>query len=150
MMATALGWVFGRILLPSLATVVIGLSMGALQWLLLKSRVKNAWLWIVATSFGWALGSFLILLLLPEELDLFGGMILGLTTGIAQWLVLREVLRMAGWWIVVSLVAWTSGMALLPGLFLTGVVAGLILATGITLLLNFERSDELPQTEGEL
>jgi hypothetical protein len=33
----------------------------------------------------------------------------GVVTGIAQWLVLWRRVHQAGWWIPISIVAWTAG-----------------------------------------
>lgn len=143
MVATAAAWVIGRFLFPSLSTVIIGLAIGILQWFLLKSRIPNAWWWIVVSAFGWALGSLLVLMLIPEGLDVFAGLIFGLTTGTAQWIVLSRFVRWSGWWIVVNIIAWTTGMALFPGIVLTGVMAGLITATAVTLLFKNPKEYEI-------
>lgn len=142
MVATAAAWVLGRFLFPALATVTIGLAIGILQWFLLKSRIQDAWWWIVASAFGWALGSFLVLLLIPEELDVFAGLIIGLTIGTAQWMILSRFVHWSGWWIVVNIIAWTTGMALFPGIVLTGVMAGLITATAVTLMFKNPKQHE--------
>jgi hypothetical protein len=144
MLATAAAWVIGRLLFPSLATVTIGLAIGILQWFLLKSRILDAWWWIVASAFGWALGSFLVLLLIPEELDVFASLIIGLSMGSAQWIVLSRFTYRSGWWIVVNIIAWTTGMALFPGIVLTGVMAGLITATAVAFMFKNPKPQEFP------
>jgi uncharacterized YccA/Bax inhibitor family protein len=53
--------------------------------------------------------------------------------------VLRSELDWAGWWIVISVVAWTTGMALLPGVMLTGVMAGAITGLALILLIRFPK-----------
>jgi hypothetical protein len=84
--------------------------------------------WVGATAVGWLLGGFLL-----PQLALFSA---GLVMGILQWVVLRQYLRQAGWWILVSAVGWAGGWAILitqvpPELgFLTGIVLGA--AMGIT------------------
>jgi hypothetical protein len=138
-MATTLGWVLGRFLLPNLPFVTIGMGLGILQWLVLQHRIRNAWRWIIATTLGWLVGSTLILALLPEGWDFLAGVITGITTGTAQWLILRGELYWAGWWIVISVIAWTTGMALLPGIMLTGVMAGAITGIALILLIRFPK-----------
>ena len=139
LMATSLGWVLGRFVLPNLAFVTIGLGLGILQWLVLQKRFKNAWQWILVTTLGWTLGSVIVMSLIPDGMDFLAGLTIGITTGTAQWLVLRNELHWAGWWIVINIVAWTTGFALLPGLLLTGVLAGLITATALGLLYRFPK-----------
>lgn len=85
------------------------------------------------------LGSVVIMLALPEGMDFTAGVILGATTGTAQWLILRREVYWSGWWIVINVVAWTTGFAMLPGVFLTGVVVGLITAITIELLLRYPK-----------
>lgn len=135
-MATTLGWILGRFLLPNLSFVTIGIALGILQWFLLQRRFRNAWRWILATALGWTLGASLILLAIPDGMDFLAGLVTGMTTGTAQWLVLRREVHWAGWWIVINIVAWTAGMALLPGVLLTGVIVGLITATALALLMT--------------
>jgi hypothetical protein len=60
--------------------------------------------WVGATAIGWLMGG----LLLPE-LALF---LVGLVMGILQWVVLRQYLRRAGWWILASAVGWSGGWAI--------------------------------------
>jgi hypothetical protein len=135
-MATTLGWVLGRFLLPNLAFAMIGIAMGILQWFILQHHIRKAWQWIFATALGWLLGSILLFSVVPTDLDFVAGVVMGLTTGTAQWVILRREFFWSGWWIVINVVAWTTGMALLPGLLLTGVIAGVITGVAIGLLLQ--------------
>jgi len=141
-MATTLGWVLGRFLLPNLTFVTIGIGLAVLQWLVLQHRIRKSWRWMIATALGWLLGSTLIMAFLPEGMDFLAGVIIGVTTGTAQWLVLRSELYWAGWWIVISVIAWTTGMALLPGVMLTGVMAGAITGLALILLIRFPKPAE--------
>lgn len=142
-MATTLGWILGRFLLPNLAFVTIGIGLGILQWFVLQHRMRKAWRWIIVTTLGWILGSTLILALLPDGMEFLAGVILGITTGTAQWLILRSEVYWAGWWIIINVVAWTTGMALLPGVMLTGVMAGVITGLAIALLIRYPKPLEL-------
>lgn len=141
-MATTLGWVLGRFLLPNLAFVTIGIGLAILQWLVLQHRIRRAWRWIIATTFGWLLGSTLIQAFLPDGMNFLAGVILGLTTGSVQWLILRKELYWAAWWIVINVIAWTTGMALLPGIMLTGVMVGAITGLALILLIRFPKPAE--------
>lgn len=133
-MATSLGWVLGRFLLPNLAFVIIGVALGIFQWIILQQRLRDAWQWILATALGWSFGSIIVMFFMPNAMDFIAGVVIGITTGTAQWLILRKEFYWAGWWIVINVVAWTTGLALLPGILLTGVVAGLVTGTAIALL----------------
>ena len=144
LMATTLCWVLGRFLLPNLAFVTIGLALGILQWLVLQRRINNAWQWIIATTIGWVLGSTIILSLAPEVMDFLAGVIMGVTTGTAQWLILRREVNWAGWWIVINVVGWTTGMGLLPGVMLTGVMAGVVTGIALMLLLAYPKPPPKP------
>lgn len=140
LMATTVGWVLGRFLLPNLAFITIGIGLGVLQWLILQYRIKHAQQWILATIFSWTLGSSVILFLMPDVNDFIAGLVIGVATGTGQWLVLRRELHWAGWWIPINVVAWTTGMALLPGVILTGIMAGLVTGIAIELLLRTPRN----------
>jgi hypothetical protein len=43
----------------------------------------------------------------------------------------------------VNIIAWTTGMALFPGIVLTGVMAGLITATAVTLMFKNPKQQEV-------
>jgi hypothetical protein len=139
MMATTVAWVLGRFLLPNLAYVAIGIALGVLQWFVLQKWIRDAWRWIPVTMLGWWLGTVIILLLVPTGMDFLAGVVTGTILGAAQWLVLRREVHWSGWWILINIVAWTTGYALLPGVLLTGVIAGLITATCMGLLLLYPK-----------
>jgi len=145
-MATTIGWLLGRFLLPNLAFIIIGIALGILQWLVLQHRIKHSWHWIVATSLGWGFGATFLLTIAPGMGEFLAGVIMGLTTGAAQWLILRQEVYWGGWWIAISVVGWTTGMALLPGVMLTGVLAGAVTGIAMMLLLASPRP---PETNGE-
>jgi hypothetical protein len=131
LMVTTLGWVLGGVLLPELALVTAGLVIGVLQWVVLRQRVLQAGWWILASTVGWAGGWAMVFALVPPDLGDLTGVVLGATMGTTQWLFLRGHFHRAGWWIVVSTLGWTAGLALLTGPLLVGAVAGAV--TGITL-----------------
>jgi hypothetical protein len=77
-------------------------------------------------------------------MDFLTGLLIGLTTGSAQWLILRREVHWAGWWIAINVIAWTTGLAFLPGLISTGAMVGLITATALALLLNVPKRVATP------
>ena len=135
-LATALGWFLGGVLLSGIGLIPSGTAIAFLQWLVLKQYISKPWRWIVASIIGWSLGWVISLILYSLGLDLMSGLAVGGITGIAQWLILRNEVRWSGWWIAVSAVAWAVGLTLLPGVMLSGTMAGLITGIGLELLLR--------------
>ncbi len=149
MVATTFGWLLGWLLLPAIALVTAGVGAGVMQWPVLYRRVPRAWHWILATAAGWLAGLAIIIPVIPPGMGALSGAVLGATTGTAQWLLLRRHVRWAGWWIVVSILAWATalaiGIALLPRVVLSGVVVGTMTGLALDLLLRTPR----PAEEGE-
>lgn len=149
--ATTLGWLLGSFFLPSVIPVVVGLGIGALQWPALSRRMPKSWRWIVASAIGGA-GWAIAFALLPPELDFYSGLLLGTAMGIPQWLILRREVHWAGWWIPVSGLAWSAGLAVFPGLFSSGAVAGAITGLALELLLRTplprKMSSSEPRSQG--
>ena len=88
----------------------------------------------------------LLLIVIPNSIEFVAGLIVGLTTGIAQWLILRCEVHWAGWWIIINVVGWTTGMALLPGFLLTGAMTGAITGYALELLLRYPKPIETDST----
>lgn len=86
---------------------IIGLSVGALQWLMLRRHVTGLQRWAIFTGLGFALGYFAF----PP--------FMGLGVGLMQWLLLRRDLNKTGWWPVINAVVWPLGYMLGGGLGLT-------------------------------
>jgi hypothetical protein len=72
-------------------------------------------------------------------MDFTAGVVLGAATGIAQWFILRRELYWSPWWIIINIVAWTTGMAYLPGLIMTGVTVGVLTGFALVLLMRFPK-----------
>jgi serine/threonine-protein kinase len=200
--ATALGWALGwtlgraiqepihRLFGPEFGFIMAetstgaatwsltGLLIGTGQWLAIRSRIRRAGWWVLATVVGWTLvGSLqwfraktmesIMIELVPligsfswqlvPWFDMSMGMLseglVGLVLGVVQWTVLRKKIRGAGWWIVISMLAWASNAILVAVLGRTlhipnderiwwlvslmgGIVLGLVTATGMVWLVS--------------
>ena len=99
-----------------IAGAIGGAALGLVQWLILKSRLSllSIW-WVVATSVGMAVGLAAGTILLGSETGgnelLWRGAITGLGIGIAQWIILRQVLPLpqSVIWVVVLSIGWALG-----------------------------------------
>jgi hypothetical protein len=138
-MATACGWISGILFAPPVSLVARGIAIGTLQWLVLKHRIPRAWRWIPASAVGWTIGGLLGLFVLPGELDFLSATLLGAATGIAQWLILRREVFWAGWWPVISAVAWATGLILFRAPPIEGVMPGAMTGIALELLLHYAR-----------
>lgn len=134
--------------------IAVGLATGVVQWLLLRRRILGAGWWIPLTVAGWLAGGGLVFLLFTTLVDGSASppgpglafLALAGCVGLAQWLLLRRVVRGAGWWLAASLLAGGAvflagetfesiaemvGFLILPYL-LTGAVLWLLLQRGPT------------------
>lgn len=138
-MATTLGWFFGGLITSPLTIVISGLLVGVFQWLVLQGRITRPWRWIFSSFCGWIIGYFISVYGALLGFEIFDGAIFGLTVGIAQWIILRNELRWTGWWIIFSIVGWTTGLTLLPGVIMTGTVVGVLSGIALEILLRYPR-----------
>jgi hypothetical protein len=96
---------------------VIGISVGMMQWLVLRRRMSGAGWWILVTIVGFAIGKFVadaIGQALSGAVGLvLSGAAIGTALGIAQWLILRRHVAQAGWWALASILAWAVGWAII-------------------------------------
>ena len=153
MMATTSGWLFGWLLWPPISLVTAGALAGATQSVVLLHRIPRAWRWILATAAGWLGGMALVLI--AAGTGLFAGLLIGIITGTAQWLLLRREVHWAGWWIVISALAWATSLSLapspesvlLPRVVLSGVMPSLITGIALELLLRNRKPAEVPASE---
>lgn len=128
---------------------IVGLLTGALQYGLLRRYLPRMGWWVAATAGGWLIGVFLILIpgwlhwpysLLSLDLAFI---VLGLSIGLGQWLVLRRRLPRAGWWIAANGAGWGL-LALIVdgnsinqyGLFTLGFFPASVTALMLALLMN--------------
>jgi hypothetical protein len=99
-----------------LAGAIAGAALGLIQWLVLKSRLPSLSIWwAAAMSIGMAAGLAIGTVLFGSETGgnelLWRGAITGLCIGIAQYIVLRQVLPLpqSVLWIGVLAVGWALG-----------------------------------------
>ena len=99
-----------------IAGAIAGAALGLIQWLILKSRLPSLSIWwVVATSIGMAVGLAIGTALLGSEIGgnelLWRGAITGLCIGIAQWVILRQVLPLpqSVIWVGVVSLGWALG-----------------------------------------
>ncbi len=106
---------------------MIGLSLGCLQWLILRRYLPRMGWWIVATCLGLLLAfgiSFNLSGLahsLGFEIDndwsiLYTMVLLGGSIGLLQWFVLRRYVSRAGWWIIASVAGWILAVLVVLGM----------------------------------
>jgi hypothetical protein len=96
-----------------LAGAIAGATLGLVQWFVLKSRLSLPIWWAVAMSIGMAVGLAISAALLGSATGgnelLWRAAITGFCIGIAQWIVLRQVLPGSVIWIGVMVFGWTLG-----------------------------------------
>lgn len=132
-----------------LSFAVISIAIALTQWLVIRTQIIGmGWLW--RTWLGGTLGgifsawaSFHLAITYGDAVDLLlvYGCLRGMTTGIAQWTILRNYSKLADWWIVSTAISWY--ISILVGSFvmdklgyfvtlLVGLIYGLL--TGLILL----------------
>jgi len=145
--ATTMGWILAVAIFSGIPYIAAGFTLGVLQWLVLQHRIRHAVRWILASAMGSTLGGIFGYFIAPLNLPSLSGLVVGLTVGIAQWLILRQEILWAGWWIPISVIAWITGIGFVPGLFSTGAVAGAISGLALVFLLPNQKPFTNPETE---
>jgi hypothetical protein len=128
---------------------LVGLLTGILQYGLLRRYLPRMGRRVLATFGGWLLGVLLILISgwlnswTNESFDLPLAFIeLGLSIGVGQWLLLRQYLPRAGWWIGANVLGWVlSGLITVEGLgqgglFAVGFLPACVTAAMLAWLMN--------------
>ncbi|WP_416674060.1 protein kinase domain-containing protein [Egbenema bharatensis] len=122
---------------------IIGLVIGAAQWLVLQMVISRSTGWILASGVGLSLGAFIGQ---PFPPFVRGGVVGGIL-GLSQWMILRQKQSRAAWWIPVQMICyggiWLSPGAiegLVPRLIVNALIYGAI--TGGALLWIVRRSEE--------
>jgi hypothetical protein len=119
---------------------VWGAGIGVMQALLLRRRLAGALWWPVATGSGWALAGAL-----SGALPVTGAvtgrgvdigplgfaavgvvtvMAIGLLSGLFQWLILRQQIDRAGWWV------WATAGAIALAILVAAVILAVVQAVG--------------------
>lgn len=138
-MATTTGWIIGQ-LFNGIPIVIAGAAISAMQWAVLYRRIHKSWRWGVFSTIGWIGGYILCVTLFSENASVLLGPFMGITTGVMQWLILKDEFDWAGWWVVISFLAWTTGLLVIPGLFTSGALPGAL--TGLALVILFRFSSK--------
>jgi hypothetical protein len=137
-MATTLGWLAGSLFFSAIPIVISGVGVAAFQWAVLFKRIQKAWRWMIFSSLAWIVGYIIFVVSFPGEKGYLLGPILGGILGIVQWFILRKEMDWTGWWIIISILAWTTGLTVMPGLLTSGALPGAL--TGLTLVILFRYS----------
>lgn len=154
--------VFGMMLVVPVIGFVAGASLGTSQSIVLRQRTGRALPWIAATALGMAFG----LTAGTVGIEAFGlrrgnffdealsmvvlGLAVGASIGLPQWLVLRQRMMQAGWWLAASIAGTAvaflgGGMAAqllvggfrsAGGLAVFALVAGILMALATTPVLR--------------
>lgn len=96
----------------------LGVMTGLAQWLVVvRWHIRQAGWWILATAIGWPTGLFAGIAVASwvnvgnEQAGIAVWIVLGAALGLTQWLVLRNKVQHAEWWILASMALWsTSGL----------------------------------------
>jgi hypothetical protein len=137
-------YLFDYIFFPTM-----GLLMGIVQYGLLRRYLPRMGWWVLATAGSWLLGVLLILAsgwlnlwtIETSGLDT-AFIVLGLSIGVGQWLVLRRRLSWAGWWIGANVVGWallavmTGDPMHQSGLLALGFLPACVTAATLAVLMN--------------
>ena len=134
-MSTTLGWILGSALFTGIPMAAVGVVIAGFQWTVLFKRIPKAWRWFLSSALGWIVGYILVVVFVSTESGFLVGPLMGVTLGLAQWSILRHEFDWAGWWVVFSILGWTTGLTLLPGAITSGSLPGAL--TGLTLVIFF-------------
>jgi hypothetical protein len=128
---------------------IVGLLTGLLQYGLLRRYLPRMGWWVLATAGGWLVGVLLIVISgrlnfwTYESFDIdLAFIVLGLSIGLGQWLLLRRRLPRAGWWVGATVVGWgllgliTGDTLDQFGLLAMGFVPTCVTAVMLALLMN--------------
>jgi hypothetical protein len=129
---------------------IVGLLTGLMQYGLLRRYLPHMGWWVLATTGGWFLGLLLILtsswlnIWTFETINLdLAFIVMGLSIGVGQWLLLRRRLPRAGWWVGANVLGWallgliTGDSMNQFGLLALGFLPACVTAVMIALLINW-------------
>ena len=128
---------------------VLGLLTGFLQYLLLRRYLPRMGWWIVATTLGWSLifiGDRLLYRTLYTTLGAdsiwFAALMVVLVSGsigLPQWLVLRQCVHHAAWWIPANVLGWGIAALVAGANYLLALSIIPAIATSVVLWLLLDR-----------
>ena len=122
--------------------IVVATVTAALQWLLLRRYIRGAGWWVPATVFTPVAGLQAFAPISLSTAIVPSVELMGATVGLAQWLVLRQQVARAGWWILACAVGWTLFGPVLRDIgaavagIVTGVLGGAIGAVAVIVVLR--------------
>ncbi len=90
--------------------LLIGVSLGITQWLVLRRQVPRAYRWVLASALGGMVVGVLGLAMGEAVGGPFGGSVIGAALGSMQWLVLRRSISRAYVWVLASIVGFALGL----------------------------------------
>ncbi len=121
-------WRIGSFVILAVPTIFGALLLGSSQNQVISRQIRTGNRWIRLTTVGWSAALLAVLALrifgLADESLVLAGLALvpGVGLGACQWLVIRDSVRRAGWWILANLLGWSLGsLAMMFGYQLTGV-----------------------------
>lgn len=98
---------------------IFGAAGGIVQWFVLRRYVARSGGWVLATAAGYTLATVAAALIfsLPYSDSAVAGMVAfaivaGVAGGVLQWLVLRQKVAHAGWWLLASILGLFVGMGI--------------------------------------
>ena len=93
--------------------IVMGTIGGFAQWVVLRERFAGAGWWILASALGFATVFSMGGTVRPNENPAMIGVKMaiafGVVTGIPQWMILRQKVVRAGWWVLASVLGLLVG-----------------------------------------
>jgi hypothetical protein len=123
-LASLIGYALGMVLGASMAYsvfdsdtfdgtmgVTLGIVMGTIggfaQWVVLRDRFAGAGWWILASALGFAMVFSMGGTVRPNENPAMIGIRMaiafGLVAGVPQWIILRQKVTRAGWWVLANM-----------------------------------------------
>ena len=139
-MATTIGWMIGGMFFSGIPALVSGVAISVLQGVVLYKRIRKAWRWSIISSVGWITGYVAHMIFFSSTTGIFVGPIVGGIVGAAQWILLKREFKWSGWWVVICVLAWTTGLTTMPGLLTSGALPGAL--TGLVLIILFRFSSQ--------
>ena len=112
--------------------ILIGVSLGITQWLVLRRQFPRAYRWVLASALGGLAVGVLGLAMGEAVGGPLGGAVIGAALGSMQWLVLRRLTSRAYVWVVASILGFALGLSVGEAVgFAVGGSAGWLVGGGV-------------------